>query len=85
MLDFTQKSWPIPDSSVDYIYSEDFIEHVPQRSQVAFLAEAFRVLKPGCYNRVSTPCLAASMGANSDFSKGIWSAPLGMDILSEGN
>ena len=51
MLDFTQKSWPIPDSSVDYIYSEDFIEHVPQRSQVAFLAEAFRVLKPGCYKR----------------------------------
>jgi len=70
MFDFTQNPWPIPDSSVDYIYSEDFIEHVPQRSQVGFLAEAFRVLKPGCYNRVSTPCLAESMKANSDFSKG---------------
>ncbi len=71
IFDFTNKTWPIPNSSVDYIYSEDFIEHVPQRSHVAFLAEAFRVLKPGCYNRVSTPCLAESMRANSDFSKGM--------------
>jgi hypothetical protein len=71
LFDFTQKPWPIPDSCVDYIYSEDFIEHIPQRSQVAFLAEAFRVLKPGCFNRVSTPCLAEAMRVKSDFSKGI--------------
>jgi predicted SAM-dependent methyltransferase len=70
LFDFAEKAWPIPDCSVDYIYSEDFIEHIPQRNQVAFLAEAFRVLKMGSCNRVSTPCLADSMRTNSDFSKG---------------
>ncbi|WP_158923701.1 methyltransferase domain-containing protein [Acidisphaera sp. S103] len=71
LFDFTQKLWPIADASVDYIYSEDFIEHVPQKNQVAFLAESFRVLKPGGFNRVSTPCLAESMRVNSEFTKGI--------------
>ena len=71
LFDFTMKRWPIPDGSVDYVYSEDFIEHIPQRSQVAFLAEAFRVLKPGAYHRVSTPCLVDSMKEHSDFSKGL--------------
>jgi len=70
-LDFAEKPWPIPDSSVDYIYSEDFIEHIPQRLQVGFLAEAYRVLKPGAFNRISTPCLVDSMRRNSDFAKGM--------------
>lgn len=68
-FDFTEKAWPLPDASVDYIFSEDFIEHIPQKNQIAYLAEAFRVLKPGCYHRVNTPCLRESM-ARSDFSKG---------------
>ena len=71
ILNFTEERWPIPNSSVDYIYSEDFIEHIPQKNQVAFLAECFRVLKPGGYNRISTPCLASSMKFNSNFNEGI--------------
>lgn len=71
LFDFTATPWPMPDASVDYVYSEDFIEHIPQRSQVAFLAEAFRVLKPGAYHRVNTPCLADSMRTHSDFSRGM--------------
>jgi predicted SAM-dependent methyltransferase len=67
---YADKAWPMPDESVDYIYSEDFIEHIPQRNQVAFLAEAYRVLKPGCYHRVNTPCLVDSMRVHSDFKKG---------------
>jgi hypothetical protein len=70
VFNFTGKSWPIPDSSVDYIYSEDFIEHIPQRTQVAFLAESFRVLKKDSYHRVNTPCLAESMKTHSECSKG---------------
>ena len=70
LFDIVEKPWPIPDSSVDYIYSEDFIEHIPQRAQVAVLAEAFRVLKTNCFHRISTPCLVASMKKHSDFSKG---------------
>ena len=70
LFDFAEKPWPVEDSSVDYIYSEDFIEHIPQRNQVGFLAEAYRVLKPNAYHRVSTPCLIESMKVHSDFSKG---------------
>ena len=68
-FDFVERAWPIPDSCVDYIYSEDFIEHIPQKSQLAFLAESFRVLKVGAFNRVNTPCLRASM-QQSDFARG---------------
>jgi hypothetical protein len=68
-FDFAERAWPIPDACVDYIYSEDFIEHIPQKNQIAYLAESFRVLKPGGYNRVNTPCLRASM-TNSDFARG---------------
>jgi predicted SAM-dependent methyltransferase len=71
IFDFTERTWPIPDSSVDYIYSEDFIEHIPQKNQLAFLAESLRVLKTDCYNRVSTPCLYESMRTHSEFSKGL--------------
>lgn len=70
LFDFTAKHWPIPDLSVDYIYSEDFIEHIPQKYQIAFLAESFRVLKRDAFHRISTPCLADSMKQHSDFTKG---------------
>ncbi len=69
LFDFTEQAWPIPDACVDYIYSEDFIEHIPQKNQIAFLAESLRVLKPGGYNRVNTPCLRDAM-RRSDFTKG---------------
>jgi hypothetical protein len=70
IFSFTEMPWPIPDGSVDYIYSEDFIEHISQKNQVAYLAESFRVLKFGAINRINTPCLVDSMKKNSDFSKG---------------
>ncbi len=31
IFDFVECAWPIPDSCVDYIFSEDFIEHLPQK------------------------------------------------------
>ncbi|WP_445244861.1 hypothetical protein [Microcoleus sp. OTE_8_concoct_300] len=63
-------SWSIPDCCVDYIFHEDFIEHISQQSQIEFLAEAYRVLKPGAIHRISTPCLIESMRLYSDFEKG---------------
>lgn len=68
--DVTRKALPLPDSSVDVIFHEDFLEHLCQRDQVLFLAETCRVLKPGCVHRVNTPCLLSSMRGHSDFSKG---------------
>ena len=67
---FADAPWPIPDNSIDYIFHEDFLEHIPQIMQWQFLAECLRVLKPGAYHRVNTPCIKASMVRHSDFKLG---------------
>lgn len=55
--DLTQP-WPFPNSSVDFIYSEHFIEHLSQADASAFVAECFLKLKPGGTVRISTPSLS---------------------------
>lgn len=70
-LDVTAQLWPMPDGCVEAIFHEDFIEHIGQRQQLAFLAEAWRVLRSGGVHRVNTPCLEASMRRHSDFSRGM--------------
>lgn len=61
---------PLPDNSVDLIFHEDFLEHLDQKEQIIFLAETFRVLKPGSVHRINTPNLIISMRGHSDFKKG---------------
>ncbi|WP_439890362.1 ATP-binding cassette domain-containing protein [Ralstonia sp. 25C] len=51
------KGLPFPDETVDYIFCEHFIEHLPKANGLAFLIEAHRVLKPGAVLRLSTPSL----------------------------
>jgi predicted SAM-dependent methyltransferase len=68
---YADEPWPIPSGCVDYIYHEDFIEHVTQKQQVCFLAEALRVLRHGSWHRVNTPCLIASMRRHSRFEEGM--------------
>lgn len=68
---YADMPWPIPNNCVDYIFHEDFIEHINQKQQVCFLAETLRVLKPGCWHRVNTPCLNAAMKRHADFSAGM--------------
>ncbi len=70
IIPFVDKPWNIPDNSVDYIYHEDFIEHISQLQQIQFLAETLRVLKPGCYHRINTPDLIAAMKRHSNFGLG---------------
>jgi len=70
LLPFAQMKWSLDDSSVDYIYHEDFIEHIPQIMQIQFLAETYRVLKTGAVHRVSTPNLISSMLLQSNFAAG---------------
>jgi Glycosyl transferase family 90 len=67
---FAEGRWPLPDDCVDYIFHEDFIEHLPQLKQIQFLAEALRVMKPGSWHRVNTPNLITSMKRFSKFSEG---------------
>lgn len=58
LLDLT-KPIPLPDGSVDYVYSEDFIEHLTFQAGSKLLAECARVLKPGGIVRLVTPDLRA--------------------------
>ncbi len=67
---FAEMPWDIPSDCVDYIFHEDFIEHITQLQQIQFLAETWRVLKPGCYHRVNTPNLITSMRRHSVFKDG---------------
>jgi len=67
---FADMSWGIPSESVDYIFDEDFIEHISQIQQIQYFAETRRVLKTGSYHRVNTPNLITAMRLNSDFSAG---------------
>jgi hypothetical protein len=67
---FADMSWGIPNACVDYVFHEDFIEHITQLQQIQFLAETWRVLKPGCYHRVNTPNLITSMRRHSNFKTG---------------
>ncbi len=48
---------PFPDSSVDGVFSEHFIEHISQAEGVNFFRECRRVLKPGGRVRIATPDL----------------------------
>lgn len=69
-IDVARTPLPFADNSVDVIFHEDFIEHLSQRGQILFLADALRVLKPGAVHRVNTPNLLVSMRGHSDFMRG---------------
>lgn len=56
-LDVTKEPLPFPDESADIIFDEDFLEHLDQREAILFLAESYRVLKPGGVHRIITPDL----------------------------
>lgn len=75
-MNAVEAPWPFPNDSVDVIFHEDFIEHLNQRDQFCFLAESYRVLKPGAIHRVNTPNVAYWMRQNNDFSKGMKTVPV---------
>ncbi|MEV7120610.1 class I SAM-dependent methyltransferase [Kitasatospora griseola] len=49
---------PFADRSVDWVYAEHLIEHVPLGTAVHWLAEVRRILRPGGVLRLTTPDLA---------------------------
>lgn len=52
---------PYPSNSVDYIFSEHFIEHLTRDAALDLLRECMRVLKPGGAVRFATPDLATAV------------------------
>jgi len=61
------RPFPIPDNSIDYIYSEHLIEHIPSNIGAHMLSECKRILKPdtGVF-RVATPDLDVFLGLLDD-------------------
>lgn len=57
-LDATRR-WPLEDSSVKYVYSDNVIEHLSLDAGRAMLAETHRCLVPGGTVRIVTPDLRA--------------------------
>ncbi len=51
------KPFPVEEGSFDWVYSEHFIEHIPQGMAVEWLREVRRLIKPGGFLRLSTPSL----------------------------
>lgn len=60
---------PLPDASVDFIFSEDFLEHVSFQAGKRLLGECARVLKPGGLLRLATPDLTGLVRAYLDRSE----------------
>jgi len=56
-LDVSRRFW-LPDSSVDYVFSEHLFEHLTYPQAGNMLSECYRVLKPGGVIRIATPNLA---------------------------
>ncbi|MDR8393381.1 methyltransferase domain-containing protein [Aliifodinibius sp. S!AR15-10] len=51
------KKMPFPDYSVDYIFAEQFIEHITLDDGKYFINESYRILKNGGVLRLATPDL----------------------------
>jgi predicted SAM-dependent methyltransferase len=62
---------PLPDASIDLVFTEQFIEHLPQEGGLVFLREALRVLKPGGVLRQSTPDLNRLISVYLDQASGV--------------
>ena len=52
-----RKGIPFPSNSVDYIFSEHFIEHITYNEGLFYFSEVFRVLKNGGVLRTAFPDL----------------------------
>jgi len=70
--DAAEKS-PFPSDSVDFVFTEQFIEHLSYHDAIFHLKEVVRILKKGGVLRLSTPDLekliAFYMGTNPDATR----------------
>ena len=65
LYDIAEDGLPFDDNSVDYVFAQDFLEHVPQPATVYVIEEIYRVLKPGGVFEHMTPS-TDGRGAFSD-------------------
>lgn len=58
-----KKGIPLPDLSVNRIYSSHMFEHISYKNLILFINEIYRVLKPGCELSVCVPNAANYINA----------------------
>ena len=83
---------PFPDNSIDYMYTQHFVEHITRPQACSFLAECRRVLRPTGALRISTPNLAylvhtyctASDDASDSFMRYLAAVELGKEKITPG-
>jgi len=52
-----RRRFPLPDASLDFVFSEHMLEHLTYAEGQRCLRECFRVLRPGGRIRIATPSL----------------------------
>lgn len=52
-----RQPFPYGDNSIDFMFSEHFIEHLNETESLVYLKECHRILKPGAVVRTSTFCI----------------------------
>ncbi len=83
------KPFPIESGSIDYIYSEHFIEHITREQAKELLFECYRVLRVGGVFRISTPDLKKLVneylsGNLSEWSDLGWNPASPCALINEG-
>lgn len=60
---------PLPDQSVDYVFSSHFLEHLSKASGAGLMTETMRILRPGGVVRILIPDLAVAVAAYQEGRK----------------
>ena len=83
-----RKPFPYPRSSVQFIFTEHFLEHLTRLEAVRFMQECYRVLTPTGVLRISTPNLSTLI---ADYRKNkidrwaaVWKPKNACQMLNDG-
>lgn len=63
-----RNTFPLDESSVDYIYCSQVLEHFERYEALGILSESFRILKPGGVMRISVPDIAKMLTIYQEMS-----------------
>lgn len=83
---FADDGFPCPDASVEYIYNEHFLEHLPIEMGIRFLKECRRVLQPGGVVRIAMPDMEQAVRhyVSGEWKQQPWMAQYGFSWIKTG-